>query len=77
MSITGTTCFATQFKKYPNVDLGYRINFFGASSQSIYYSNTYCKTELLFPKRFKCHWDYAFNRFKNESTGIANNFKIS
>jgi hypothetical protein len=23
----GTTAFATQFKKYPNVDLGYRINF--------------------------------------------------
>jgi hypothetical protein len=26
MSIT-VTAFATQFKKYPNVDLGYRINF--------------------------------------------------
>jgi fermentation-respiration switch protein FrsA (DUF1100 family) len=33
MSITGTTLgFATQFKKYPNVDLSHK--FFGASSQS-------------------------------------------
>jgi hypothetical protein len=29
----GTTWLLQHSSKYPNVDLGYRINFFGASSQ--------------------------------------------
>jgi hypothetical protein len=43
--------FATQFKKYPNVDLGYK---FFRRAANRFTTQHYCKTELLFPKRFKC-----------------------
>lgn len=68
--------FATQFKKYPNVDLGYRINFSEQAANRFTTQTPTVKLNYYFLNGLNVNWDYAFNRFKNESTGIANDFKI-
>jgi hypothetical protein len=68
--------FATQFKKYPNVDLGYRINFSEQASNSFTTQTPTLKLNYYILDGLNINWDYAFNRFKNESTGQANDFKI-
>ncbi len=68
--------FATQFKKYPNVDLGYRVNFSEQASNRFTTQTPTIKVNYYFLNGLNINWDYAFNRFKNETTGIANDFKI-
>jgi hypothetical protein len=68
--------FATQFKKYPNIDLGYRINFSEQAANRFTTQTPTVKLNYYFLNGLNVNWDYAFNRFKNESTGIANDFKI-
>ena len=67
---------ATQFKKYPNIDLGYRINFSEQASTRFTTQTPSVKLNYYFLNGLNINWDYSFNRFKNESTGVANNFKI-
>jgi hypothetical protein len=54
--------FATQFKKYPNVDLGYK--FFRSKQPIDLLLNTTVKLNYYFLKGLNVNWDYAFNRFK-------------
>ena len=68
--------FATQFKKYPNVDLGYRINFSEQAANRFTTQTPTVKLNYYFLNGLNVNWDYAFNRFKNEKTGLANDFKI-
>ncbi len=68
--------FATQFKKYPNVDLGYRINFSEQASNSFTTQTPTLKLNYYIFNGLNINWDYAFNRFKNETTGLTNDFKI-
>lgn len=67
---------ATQFKKYPNIDLGYRINFSEQASNKFTTQTPSVKLNYYFLNGLNINWDYSFNRFKNESTGVPNNFKI-
>lgn len=67
---------ATQFKKYPNIDLGYRINFSDQASTRFTTQTPSVKLNYYFLNGLNINWDYSFNRFKNETTGVANNFKI-
>jgi hypothetical protein len=67
---------ATQFKKYPNIDLGYRINFSEQAANSFTTQTPTVKLNYYFLNGLNINWDYSFNRFKNETTGVANNFKI-
>ncbi|SHF86418.1 CarboxypepD_reg-like domain-containing protein [Flavobacterium segetis] len=67
---------ATQFKKYPNIDLGYRINFSKQASTLFTTQSPTIKLNYYFLNGLNINWDYSFNRFKNETTGVANNFKI-
>jgi hypothetical protein len=67
---------ATQFKKYPNIDLGYRINFSEQAATIFTTQTPNVKLNYYFLNGLNINWDYSFNRFKNETTGIANNFKI-
>ena len=67
---------ATQFKKYPNIDLGYRINFSEQASTRFTTQTPSVKLNYYFLNGLNINWDYSFNRFKNETTGVANNFKI-
>jgi hypothetical protein len=54
-----------------NVDLDIEL-IFGQASNSF---NTN-KLNYYILDGLNINWDYAFNRFKNESTGQANDFKI-
>ena len=67
---------ATQYKKYPNIDLGYRINFSEQAATLFTTQTPNVKLNYYFLNGLNVNWDYSFNRFKNETTGIANNFKI-
>lgn len=67
---------ATQFKKYPNIDLGYRINFSDQASTRFTTQTPSVKLNYYFLNGLNINWDYSLNRFKNETTGVANNFKI-
>ena len=67
---------ATQFKKYPNIDLGYRINFSEQAATLFTTQTPNVKLNYYFLNGLNVNWDYSFNRFKNETTGVANNFKI-
>jgi hypothetical protein len=67
---------ATQFKKYPNIDLGYRINFSEQAANSFTTQTPTVKLNYYFLNGLNINWDYSFNRFKNETSGIANNFEI-
>lgn len=68
--------FATQFKKYPNVDLGYRVNFSEQASNRFTTQTPTIKLNYYFLNGLNINWDYAFNRFKNETNGTANDLKI-
>lgn len=68
--------FATQFKKYPNVDLGYRVNFSEQASNRFTTQTPTIKVNYYFLNGLNINWDYAYNRFKNETNGTANDFKI-
>ena len=67
---------ATQYKKYPNIDLGYRINFSEQAATLFTTQTPNVKLNYYFLNGLNVNWDYSFNRFKNETTGVANNFKI-
>ena len=67
---------STQFKKYPNLDLGYRINFSAQASNKFTTQTPTVKLNYYFLNGLNINWDYSFNRFKNETAGVANNFKI-
>ena len=67
---------ATQFKKYPNVDLGYRINFSEQAATLFTTQTPSVKINYYFLNGLNINWDYAFNRFKNQTTGVANDFNI-
>ena len=67
---------ATQYKKYPNIDLGYRINFSEQAATLFTTQTPNVKLNYYFINGLNVNWDYSFNRFKNETTGVANNFKI-
>ena len=68
--------FATQFKKYPNVDLGYRVNFSEQASNRFTTQTPTIKVNYYFLNGLNINWDYAYNRFKNKTNGTANDFKI-
>ena len=68
--------FATQFKKYPNIDLGYRVNFSEQASNKFTTQTPTVKLNYYFLNGLNVNWDYSFNRFKNETTGQTNDFKI-
>ena len=68
--------FATQFKKYPNVDLGYRVNFSEQASNRFTTQTPTIKINYYFLNGLNINWDYAYNRFKNETNGTSNDFKI-
>ena len=68
--------FATQFKKYPNIDLGYRINFSEQASNKFITQTPTVKLNYYFLNGLNVNWDYSFNRFKNETTGLTNDFEI-
>lgn len=68
--------FATQFKKYPNVDLGYRVNFSEQASNRFTTQTPTIKVNYYLLNGLNINWDYAYNRFKNETNGTANDFKI-
>ena len=68
--------FATQFKKYPNIDLGYRINFSEQASNRFTTQTPTVKLNYYFLNGLNVNWDYSFNRFKNETTGLTNDFEI-
>jgi hypothetical protein len=67
--------FATQFKKYPNIDLGYRINFFRASVKKFTTQTPTVKLNYYFLNGLNVNWDYSFNRFKMK-LGLTNDFEI-
>ncbi|SHF89152.1 hypothetical protein SAMN05444372_10164 [Flavobacterium micromati] len=67
---------ATQFKKYPNIDLGYRINFSEQAATLFTTQSPTVKLNYYFLNGLNINWDYSFNRFKNETTSVANDFKI-
>lgn len=68
--------FATQFKKYPNIDLGYRINFSEQASNKFITQTPTIKLNYYFLNGLNVNWDYSFNRFKNETAGLTNDFEI-
>ena len=68
--------FATQFKKYPNIDLGYRINFSEQASNKFTTQTPTVKLNYYFLNGLNVNWDYSFNRFKNETSGLTNDFEI-
>ncbi|RTY75968.1 TonB-dependent receptor [Flavobacterium bomense] len=68
--------FATQFKKYPNIDLGYRINFSEQASNKFITQTPTVKLNYYFLNGLNVNWDYSFNRFKNETSGLTNDFEI-
>ncbi|MFV8362779.1 carboxypeptidase regulatory-like domain-containing protein [Flavobacterium sp. ZT3P35] len=68
--------FATQFKKYPNIDLGYRINFSEQASNRFTTQTPTVKLNYYFLNGLNVNWDYSFNRFKNETSGLTNDFEI-
>lgn len=68
--------FATQFKNYPNVDLGYRVNFSEQAANRFTTQTPTIKINYYFLNGLNINWDYAYNRFKNETNGTANDFKI-
>lgn len=68
--------FATQFKKYPNVDLGYRVNFSEQAANKFTTQTPTVKLNYYFLNGLNVNWDYAFNRFKNETNGVSNDFEI-
>ncbi|MFV8352323.1 carboxypeptidase regulatory-like domain-containing protein [Flavobacterium sp. XS2P14] len=68
--------FATQFKKYPNIDLGYRINFSEQASNKFTTQTPTIKLNYYFLNGLNVNWDYSFNRFKNETSGLTNDFEI-
>jgi hypothetical protein len=53
--------FATHL--YPNIDLGYRINFQQASNKFTTQTPT-VKLNYYFLNGLNVNWDYSFNRFK-------------
>ncbi len=67
---------ATQFKKAPNVDFGYRINFSEQANTTFVTQTPSAKVNYYFLDGLNLNWEYSFNRFKNQSTGQANNFEI-
>lgn len=68
--------FGTQFKKLPNVDLGYRISLSEQANNTFTTQSPNIRVNYYFLDGLNINWDYSFNRFKNSSTGIANNFEI-
>jgi hypothetical protein len=68
--------FATQFKKYPNLDLGYRVNFSEQAANRFTTQTPTIKINYYFLNGLNINWDYAYNRFKNETSSTANDFKI-
>jgi hypothetical protein len=58
--------FAAQ-TKYPNVDLGYHRISQSKHQINLQLKLPYGKIELLFLNGLNINWDYAFNRFKNET----------
>jgi hypothetical protein len=68
--------FATQFKKYPNIDIGYRINFSEQAANLFTTQTPNLKLNYYFFDGFNINWDYSFNRFKNETNGVSNDFEI-
>jgi hypothetical protein len=49
---------------------------FGQASNSFTTQTPTLKLNYYILDGLNINWDYAFNRFKNESTGQANDFKI-
>jgi hypothetical protein len=68
--------FGTQFKKLPNVDLGYRINFSEQANSKFTTQTPNIKLNYYFLDGLNINWDYALNTFKNETSGLTNNFEI-
>lgn len=68
--------FGTQFKKLPNVDLGYRINFSEQANSKFITQTPNIKLNYYFLNGLNLNWDYSFNKFKNVSSGLVNNFEI-
>ncbi len=66
----------TQFKKLPNIDLGYRINFSEQANTAFTTQSPNVKLNYYFLEGMNINWDYSFNRFKNQSSGLTNDFKI-
>ncbi|MFM2010457.1 MAG: hypothetical protein RLZZ479_848, partial [Bacteroidota bacterium] len=66
----------TQFKKLPNIDLGYRINFSEQANTAFTTQSPNVKLNYYFLDGMNINWDYSFNRFKNQSSGLTNDFKI-
>jgi hypothetical protein len=66
----------TQFKKLPNIDLGHRINFSEQANTAFTTQSPNVKLNYYFLEGMNINWDYSFNRFKNQSSGLTNDFKI-
>lgn len=71
-----TASFGTQFKKYPNVDLGYTLSRNEASNNKFTTHSPFVKVNYYLLDGLNINFDYTYNRFNNNAAKINDVFEL-
>lgn len=73
---TYTTSFGTQFKKLPNVDLGYTLGFDQGSNNKFTTHSPFVKLNYYFLDGLNINLDYTYNEFINNQNNNSDVFEL-
>jgi hypothetical protein len=73
---TYTGSFGTQYKVWPNVDLGYTINFDEGSNNKFTRHSPFVRLNYFFLDGLNINLDYTYNEFVNNQTNQSDVFEL-